>query len=265
MCFAPDSRPPDLPAGLAFPPLAGGAAAQRLTLTSADGTSFSAALADTPQPRGDVGVAILPDVRGLYRFYEELAERFSQAGYPAIVLDYFGRTAGLGPRDDDFEYWPHTLETQHETIQADLAAAVATLRERTGASRVVVVGFCFGGTNAFLAAASPELDLAGAIGFYGNMDPGKRDMKLPSPVDVAPGTRVPVLGLFGGADEGIPQQRVDAYASALADSGAEHEIHVYPGAPHSFFDRKFEEFRAESDDAWRRVLGFLEARATAAR
>jgi carboxymethylenebutenolidase len=265
MCFAADAHPPELPADLALAPLAGAAAAEPLTLTSADGTRFSAALADTPEPRSDTGVVILPDVRGLYRFYEELAERFAQAGYPAIVIDYFGRTAGLGPRDDAFEYWPHTLQTEHATIQADIAAGVQALRERTRARRVVVVGFCFGGTVAFLAAANPDLDLAGAIGFYGGMDPGKRDMKLPSPVDLAPQTRVPVLGLFGGADQGIPAERVAAYTDALADAGVEHDIHVYPGAPHSFFDRKFEEFRAESEDAWRRVLAFLEARATAPR
>src|SRR3954447_7000452 len=93
MCFANESRPPALPVDLALRRLAGGAAAQRRELTSADGTRFSVAFAQTPEPRGPA-VAIIPDVRGLYRFYIELAERFAQAGHDAIAIDPFGRTAG---------------------------------------------------------------------------------------------------------------------------------------------------------------------------
>jgi carboxymethylenebutenolidase len=66
-----------------------------------------------------------------------------------------------------------------------------------------------------------------------------------------------VLGLFGGADEAIPAEQIEEFDSALSASGTGHEIHVYPGAPHSFFDRKQEEFAMESEDAWRRILGFL--------
>ena len=102
MCFAFDARPPELPADLARPRIAGGASAELLELTSADGTALSAALAEAPEPSGRA-VVILPDVRGLYPFYSELAERFAQAGHHAIALDYFGRTAGLGPRDERFE------------------------------------------------------------------------------------------------------------------------------------------------------------------
>ena len=67
----------------------------------------------------------------------------------------------------------------------------------------------------------------------------------------------PVLGLFGGADQAIPVEQVEAFDSALDEAGVDHEIHVYPGAPHSFFDKKQDEFAAESADAWRRILGFL--------
>ena len=134
MCFAFDARPPDLPAELARPPIAGGAGAELLELTSADGTRFSAALAQAPEPGGRA-VVILPDIRGLYPFYSELAERFAEAGHHAIAIDYFGRTAGLGPRGEDFEFWPHVEQTRPRTVQADVAAALAALRERTGAWR----------------------------------------------------------------------------------------------------------------------------------
>ena len=256
MCFAFDARPPELPPDLALPTLAGGAAAEALELTSADGIRFSAALAEAPESDGGPGVVILPDVRGLYRFYVELAERFAQAGHPAIAMDYFGRTALDEERGEDFEHMPHVERTKVDQIQADAAAAIAVLRERTGASSIVTVGFCFGGTQSFMAATSPELDLDGAVGFYAGLVPRREG--APDPIAHAPETRCPVLGLFGGADENILPEHIDAYEHGLQEAGVEHEIVTYPGAPHSFFDRSFSEHAEACEDAWRRVLGFLQ-------
>src|SRR3954454_23645871 len=158
MCFDRDALPPALPADLVVPCLAGGAAAEILELRSGDGTRFSVALAPSGEARGPA-VVILPDVRGLYRFYVDLAERFAQAGHHAVALDYFGRTAGTGERSNDWDYMPHVMQTRVDQIQADTAAAITALRERTGAGSVVTVGFCFGGTQSFMAATSAELDL----------------------------------------------------------------------------------------------------------
>jgi carboxymethylenebutenolidase len=252
MCFAFDASPPDLPADIA--PIAGGAGAERLELESADGTRFSAALAESPEPRGRA-VVILPDVRGLYPFYSELAERFAAAGHHAIAIDYFGRTAGLGPRGEDFDYWPHVQKTRPKTVQADAAAALAALRERTGADGASTVGFCFGGTQSFLAATNEALGLEGVIGFYGSLSVERwGDM---SPIRRAVDMHGPVLGMFGGADEGIPPDQVEAFDAALAEADVEHEIITYPGAPHSFFDRRYEEHAEACADAWRRILAFL--------
>jgi carboxymethylenebutenolidase len=252
MCFAFDASPPDLPAEIA--PIAGGAGAELLELESADGTRFSAALAESPEPRGRA-VVILPDVRGLYPFYSELAERFAAAGHHAIAIDYFGRTAGLGPRGEDFDYWPHVQKTRPKTVQADAAAALAALRERTGADGASTVGFCFGGTQSFLAATNQALGLEGVIGFYGSLSVERwGDM---SPIRRAVDMHGPVLGMFGGADEGIPPDQVEAFDAALAEADVEHEIVTYPGAPHSFFDRRYEEHAEACADAWRRILAFL--------
>src|SRR5436190_5094019 len=252
MCFDFDSRPPELPADLALPPLAGGSRAELLELTSRDGTRFSAALAQAPEGR-DVGVVILPDVRGLYRFYEELAERFAQAGHHAIAIDYFGRTAGLGPRGEDFDYMPEVAKTRVEQVQDDAKAALDALRERTGVRGAVAVGFCFGGAQAFYAAASDELALDGVVGFYGVLEREGR----PRPADLAADMRCPVLGLFGGADQAIAPEHIERFGRALEEAGVEHELVTYPGAPHSFFDRKFEEHAAACEDAWRRVIEVL--------
>jgi len=198
---------------------------------------------------------IFPDVRGLYPFYSELAERFAQAGYHAIAMDYFGRTAGLGPRDEEFEYMPHVQQLTVAGVQQDAAAAVAALRERTGARAVATIGFCLGGFESFLAGADMA-DLAGVIGFYGVLT-GER-FGVSGPLERAGDIRTPLLGLFGGADQAIPVDEVEQFGARLTETGLDHEIHVYPGAPHSFFDRRFEEYAEACEDAWRRMLGFLE-------
>jgi carboxymethylenebutenolidase len=253
MCFEFDARPPALPADLVRP-VAGGAKAELLELESADGTHFSAALAGSAES-SDVGVVILPDVRGLYRFYVELTERFSEAGRHAIAIDYFGRTAGTGERDEEFDFWPHVEKTTPAQIQDDIRAAIDALREQTGASSIVTVGFCFGGLQSFLASAD-GVDLAGCVGFYAGLNTER--WGITSPVDRAADIRGPLLGLFGEADQGIPVELVEQFDQNLAHAGVPHEITVYAGAPHSFFDRKYEEFAEACSDAWRRVLTFLQ-------
>jgi carboxymethylenebutenolidase len=253
MCFEFDAVPPDLP--LDIPRVAGGAAAEVLELESSDGTHFSAAFAGAAESRGP-GVVIYPDVRGLYPFYIELAERFAAAGHPAVAIDPFGRTAGLGPRDEHFEYRPHVDATRPESVQADLGAALALLAQRTGSAGRATVGFCFGGRHAFLAATNSELALDGAIGFYAALDPAR--LGDTSPLFHTAEILCPVLGLFGGADRAIPTEQVEEFDRRLGEAGVPHEVVVYPGAPHSLFDRAYEEHAGACADAWRRVLGFLE-------
>jgi carboxymethylenebutenolidase len=259
MCFEFDALPPDLPAGRALPRIAGGAAAESLTLTSGDGTEFAAAFAEAPESRG-AAVVILPDVRGLYRFYVELAERFAAAGHSAIALDYFGRTAGAGERGEDFDYKPHVAQTTVENVQRDVAAARAALGERAGAEVLASVGFCFGGSHSFWCGANPELGLDRVVGFYGSLNPSRSGAtNRPALVERGDEIEVPVLGLFGGADDHIPAADVAAFDAELDEADVAHELVTYPGAPHSFFDRKQEEFADASADAWNRTLDFLAA------
>jgi len=261
MCFAFDAKPPAPPADLIRPPIAGGAGAEMLELHSADGTRFSAAFAQSPSG-GSTGIVILPDVRGLYPFYVELAERFAEAGHHAVTIDYFGRTAGLGPRGEEFEYAPHVQQLKIPQVQADAGAAINAMRERTGVEQVASVGFCLGGFLSFLAATSDQLGLAAAVGLYGILDSSR--FGVPGPIERAADMRCPVLGLFGEADQAIPVEQVDEFAARLTDAGIEHEIKVYPGAPHSFFDRRYEEHAEACEDAWRRMLGFVERSPAAA-
>ena len=248
MCFELDSLPP-------VARISGAAVAHDdLELAAEDGTRY-AAFEATPDDRNGVGVVILPDVRGLYRFYEELAMRFAERGYDAVAIDYFGRTAGSAKRGGDFDYPPHVAATTQEGIQADIGAAVQHLRPRTRA--IFTVGFCFGGRHSWLAAAAGH-DLAGAVGFYGG--PGERNGQ-PGAIQLASAIESPILALQAGDDDHITPEDNAALDDALTAAGVEHEVVTYDGAPHSFFDRRQSEHQAASDDAWARVLAFIAAHA----
>ncbi len=252
MCFDTDARPPP-------PPIRGSALDSRdLTLTAADGTRVAAHAARAADPTG-AGMVILPDVRGLHPFFEELALRFAEAGVDAIAFDYFSRTAGTGKRDEAFDYQAHVPLMQHETLNQDVAAAAAYLRSPDGGTvdRLFTVGFCLGGRASLVQAARPELGLAGVIGFYG-FPTGTHRTGTPAPADLATSFACPVLAIFGGADQAIPAEVRDAFDKALTDAGIEHRIVVYEGAPHSFFDRKAEEYADASADSWRQVLAFMD-------
>jgi carboxymethylenebutenolidase len=240
MCFDLDSSPP-------IPVIRGAAVSHEdLTLEAADGNRF-AAFAATPDEPSNVGIVILPDVRGLYHFYEELALRFAERGMAAVAFDYFGRTAGASKRDDDFEYMPHVQQTTTPTVQADVAACIAYLREH-GAERIFTVGFCFGGRQSWLAAAD-QAGLAGAVGFYGRpADAAERAAEL----------KAPILALQAGADQNITAEDNAAFEAALDAAAADYQLVTYEGAPHSFFDRKQEEFAGASEDAWNRTLELIE-------
>jgi carboxymethylenebutenolidase len=241
VCFDLDSSPP-------IPVIRGAAVShEELTLQAADGNRF-AAFAAAPDESASVGVVVLPDVRGLYRFYEELVLRFAERGMAAVAFDYFGRTAGASKRGDDFEYMPHVQQTTTPTVQADVAACMAYLREQ-GAERIFTVGFCFGGRQSWLAGADQE-GLAGAVGFYG---------RPAEPAERAADLRAPILALQAGADQNITAEDNAAFEAALAAAGVDYELVTYEGAPHSFFDRKQEEFASASDDAWAKVLAFIGA------
>lgn len=250
LCFPYHAQPP-------IPPISGAAVdAEDLTLTAADGNQFAAFVARAENPAGPA-VVILPDVRGLFPFYEELAMRFAERGYDAIAFDYFGRTAGVGKRDAEFEFRPHIQQCTFEGVRDDVGACVEYLRRDDSERKIFTIGFCFGGSASWQQAANSH-GLAGAIGFYGHPTREGFPANSPAVIDLVPKFECPILALMGGADQGIPADIVQQYEDVLSADDLAHEIDVYEGAPHSFFDRGYEEYAAESEDAWQRVLDFIE-------
>ena len=251
MCVDDDSFPP-------IRPIAGGAAGSRdFHLTSADGTKVMAHAARAAKPTG-AGMVVIPDVRGLHPYYKELADRFAEIGVDAVAIDFFARTAPSEDRSEKFDFMSQVPLTKPDTLQADIAAAVSYLRSADGGQvkSLYSMGFCFGGALSYLQAAS-GLNYTGVIGFYGWPLGLKRWPDRPKPIDAVDRYKCGVMSVFGGADEGIPQADVDAFDQACKKAKVKHDLKVYPGAPHSFFDRKYTEFAEASGDAWKRVQAFV--------
>src|SRR5438445_8539229 len=111
MCHEPDARAP-------LPPISGASDLARsgdLVLRSSDGTEFAAFEAMTSDDAAP-GIVILPDVRGLHPFYRDLAMRSAEARMHAVAIDYFGRTAGLGERNEDFDHMAHVQHTKPDDV-----------------------------------------------------------------------------------------------------------------------------------------------------
>ena len=242
MCYDDNARPP-------LPPISGAAADHGpVTLTAADGIDFMAYFARASTPTG-AGMIVMPDVRGLHQFFKELAQRFAEAGVDSVAIDYFARSAETDDRSDAFEYMPHVQQTTAEGIAVDVGAAMEYLRSKDGGAvrSLFTVGFCFGGSNSWNQSAFHP-DLSGCIGFYGR----------PMPTEpFIPKMKAPLQIMVAGADGATTPEQSREFERELTAAGVPHEQHIYEGAPHSFFDRTYEQWKDASDLAWRRMLEFV--------
>ena len=240
MCFTNDQRPPD-------PPRSSEVGEHgSLELSAVDGNRFSAYNA-VPVTRRGASLVLLPDIRGMHPYYTNLALSFAHAGVDVIALDPYGRSAGTGPRAEDFEFMSHAKALQPAHVLADAHAAAARLRERSD-DPVFTLGFCKFGAESWRLSAT-DLGAAGCIGFYG----------MPAGVlQEIPAMTSPLLVLAAGADQATPPEGNEAFDRALTEAGKEHEYVMYEGAPHSFFDRSFGDWTTVCEDAWARMLGFID-------
>ena len=240
MCFSNVQHPP-------LPPMTSDIGEHGPTeLVANDGNRLRAYDA-TPAARRGASVVLLPDVRGMHPYYTDLALAFATAGIDTVAFDPYGRSAGLSARDDDFDFMPHAKALVPAHVLADAHAAAARLRERSD-DPVFTLGFCKFGAESWRLAAT-DLGAAGCMGFYG----------IPAGVvqDI-PAMTAPLLVLAAGADQATSPEENAAFVRALNEADKVHDYVIYEGAPHSFFDRGFEQWRSECTDAWIRMLGFID-------
>jgi carboxymethylenebutenolidase len=242
VCFSSDQHPP-------LPPRSSDVGDHGPTvLTAADGTRLAAYDA-VPVTRRGASLVLLPDIRGLHPYYTDLAIAFAQAGIDTVAIDPYARTAGLSARDEGFEFRPHADALERSSLAADARAAKDRLASRSD-DPVFTLGFCRFGAESWALAAT-DIGFAGCMGFYGK--PG-------SVMDSVPAMTTSLLILAAGADAATSPEENAAFDRALNDAGVDHEFVEYAGAPHSFFDRSFAQWDDACSDAWKRMLGFVDAR-----
>jgi len=243
MCYGAEAIPPDHGRRGEI------AREEDLVLTSADGTRFAAHLALAGEP-GGTGMVILPDVRGLHNFYCALARRFAVAGIDALAIDYFGRTSpDVAGRPADFDWQSEIAKVKFDDVAIDAKAAASHLTavEPGRIDRLFTVGFCFGGAMSWRQSAMEGL--SGAIGFYGRPERVR---------DALPNMKAPLLLLLAGNDFATPPDEFELFDRELTDAGVPHRKVVYDGAPHSFFDVMYEEWKDACSDAWRQIFAFID-------
>ena len=242
MCFSSVQHPP-------LPPRTSDVGEHGPTvLTAADGTRL-AAFDAVPVTRRGASLVLLPDIRGMHPYYTDLAIAFAQAGIDTVAIDPYARTARLSDRGAGFVFRPHADALERSSLASDARAAKDRLASRSD-DPVFTLGFCRFGAESWALSAT-DLGAAGCMGFYGK--PG-------SVLELVPSMTAPLLILAAGADAATSPEENAAFDRALSDAGVDHEFVEYAGAPHSFFDRSFAQWEEACSDAWKRMLGFVDAR-----
>jgi len=211
------------------------------------------------------GVLIIHDVWGANPFYHDLARRLAGEGFAALLPDFFVREGELESQTRDAAMARRARHDQTKAV-ADVAGAIDWLRAHQATTgNVGTVGFCMGGTLAFLAAAREPLPDA-SVAFYGFPAPNATALAPLVPLDEAERVQSPLLALWGDQDHGVGMDNVERYRAALEPAGARFEFVVYPGLGHAFltFDQSATQFD-DAQDAWRRAVAFLRTTLTPGR
>lgn len=231
--------------------------AEAVTFPS-DGEILRGHLARPAEPGPHPAVVVIQEIWGLNDHIRDVAERLAREGYVALAPDMYSREGGA-PSQDLEELRRFVGGIPDRRFVQDLRAAVAYLRTRSEVreERIGAIGFCIGGAWALLLACHEPIQAC--ADFYGRIRyPELSDAKPRHPIDYVPGLACPLLGVFAGDDPMIPVPWVRDLEEALRAHGKSAEVHVYPEAPHAFFNDQRDSYRPEAaEDAWAKTLAFF--------
>jgi carboxymethylenebutenolidase len=204
-------------------------------------------------------VLVISEVFGVHEYIADTCRRLAHAGYLAIAPELFARYGEPRKIDSVQQILADIVaRTPDAEVMSDLDACVRWAQAQGGdTQRLAITGFCWGGRIAWLYAAHNPA-LKAAVAWYGSLDGAINPRTPKSPLDLAGELKAPVLGLYGGADQGISQDDVEAMRDAIRQAGGRSELHVYPDAPHAFHADYRPSYRAaEALDGWKRMLAWL--------
>lgn len=229
-------------------------------ITAKDGTALPVYYA-APKKDGKVAtVLVIPEIWGAHEHIKDVARRLAKAGYFAVVVEPYVRIGDLTKLTEIREVLAGANKLTDEQCFSDLDTAVewASRQPKADVGRLGITGFCRGGRTTWMYTAHSKQIKAG-VAWYGGLSANPPAQPL-TPADIAGKLNAPVLGLYGGADQGIPQEAVDRLKAALANSekGKQSEVHVYPGMPHAFHADYRPSYRKEAaEDGWKRMLAWF--------
>lgn len=210
---------------------------------------------------GEAVILIVQEIFGVHEHIKDVCRRFAREGYYAIAPALYAREGDVSQYADIRDIVEKVVaKVPDNQVMADLDASVAFAKgEGAATEKLAVTGFCWGGRITWLYAAHAD-GLKAGIAWYGRLlAPAEQSPLRPvHPIDVAARLKAPVLGLYGGKDQGIPLAAVDQMTAALEAAGSASKIIVYPEAQHGFFaDYRPSYSAADAADAWSKCLEWL--------
>jgi carboxymethylenebutenolidase len=240
-----------------------GLATETVSYRAPDGFDLPAYVA---RPAGDGPypvVVVVSEIFGVHEYIRDVCRRLAKAGYAAIAPAFFVRVEDPAPLSDMARIRQIVGAADYEQVMGDVSATLDWASQQLWAEgdKVGITGFCWGGKVVWQACARFANFDAG-VAWYGQLAPASPERAAggaPWPVDLADDLKCPVIGNYGGRDQGIPQTAVEAMRAALARAGqTRSDIKVYPSAPHGFHADYRSSYRpADAQDGWARLLALF--------
>lgn len=204
-------------------------------------------------------VLVVHEIFGVHEYIRDVCRRLAKSGYLAVAPDLYARQGDVKTLSSADEIISKVVsKVADDQVFADLDATAAwAVASKGDPARLAITGFCWGGRVTWLYAAHNPKVKAG-VAWYGRLVGDLNEHTPRQPIDIAPSLRVPVLGLYGEADTGIPFYTIERMRKALAEGGSGSEIIVYPGAAHGFHaDYRGAYHKVAAADGWKRLLDWL--------
>ena len=206
-------------------------------------------------------ILVVQEIFGVHEHIKDICRRFAKLGYLAVAPELYARQGDVSKIQDIQQIISTVVSKVPDTqVLADLDAAVnwAKASGKGDTERLAITGFCWGGRIVWLYAAHSPALKAG-VAWYGRLDSPKDDLHPAHPIDRVGELKAPVLGLYGGADSGIPNELVAKMQEKLKAAQKPSEIVLYPDTPHGFYaDYRASYREQEANDGWKRLLAWFE-------
>ena len=203
-------------------------------------------------------VLVVQEIFGVHEHIKDVARRFAKAGYMAVAPELYARQGDVSKLSNIDDIRPIVASVPDAQVMSDLDAAARWAAQNGGdPARLAITGFCWGGRIVWLYAAHNPMLKAG-VAWYGPVEKPATELQPRSPIDLVKDMKAPVLGLYGGADAGIPNEGVERMRAALKAARSLSEIHTYPDKPHGFHADYRPSYRKDvAEDGWQRALDWF--------